>query len=71
MGATGRDRCGQPDRRDQDESRELEQTYRAFAEQARAAGDTAIAEQFEAIRADKRDQLQALEAALEDLEVPA
>lgn len=55
----------------QQENREREETYRAFAEQARAAGETAVADEFDAIRADKLDHLHALERALELLEVPS
>jgi rubrerythrin len=54
-----------------EESREREETYRAFAEQARAVGETEVADLFEQIRADKRDDVRALERELEKLEVPA
>ena len=55
----------------QDESAEVEETYRAFAEQARAAGETAVAERFEEIRGDELEHLKTLELALEELELPA
>ena len=54
-----------------DESREREERYRVFAEQARAVGDDVVADLFEEIRADKRDDVRALERELERLEVPA
>jgi rubrerythrin len=53
-----------------EESREREDSYRLFAQQARAAGDSKVAELFEQIRADKRDAVRALEQELERLEVP-
>jgi rubrerythrin len=53
-----------------DESRQLEESYRVFAEQARAAGEYEVAHLFEQIRADKRDDVRALERELERLEVP-
>ncbi len=53
-----------------EESREREETYRLFAEQARAAGEDEVAELFEKIRADKRDDVRALEREVERLEVP-
>lgn len=55
----------------QDEGAEVEETYRSFAAQARAAGEEAVAERFEEIRLDERAHLDALESALERLEVPA
>ena len=54
-----------------EESRQRQESYRLFAEQARAAGDHEVAELFEQIRADKRDDVQALEREVERLEVPA
>jgi rubrerythrin len=54
----------------QDESTRRETTYRRFAEQARAAGESEVAECFERIRADERDDVTALERAVEHLEVP-
>ena len=53
------------------ESREREETYRAFAAQARAAGEYEVAQLFEQIRADKLDDVRALERELERLEAPA
>jgi rubrerythrin len=55
----------------QDESYQAADTYRAFAEQARSGGETAIADQFEAIRVDKLAHVHALESTLERLEAPA
>jgi rubrerythrin len=55
----------------QDENTEVEETYRLFAEAARAAGETAVAERFEEIRGDEREHLRTLETALERLELPA
>jgi rubrerythrin len=55
----------------QDENAEVEETYRRFAAQARSAGDEAVADSFDEIREDERVHLDALEAALERLEVPA
>ena len=55
----------------QDEDAEVEQTYRGFAAQARSAGEEAVAARFDEIREDERAHLDALEAALERLEVPA
>jgi rubrerythrin len=54
----------------QDESAEVEELYRSFAEQARKAGDDAAAARFEEIRGDEREHLKALETALERLELP-
>lgn len=54
----------------QDESTRREITYRRFAEQARAAGESEVAEHFEQIRADERDDVNALERAVEHLAVP-
>lgn len=55
----------------QDESAEVEETYRAFAEQARAAGETAAADRFDELVEDEREHLKTLETMLERLEVPA
>jgi rubrerythrin len=55
----------------QDEGDEAEKTYRAFAAQAEAAGEIAVAERFDELRADELEHLRTLEAALERLEVPA
>lgn len=55
----------------QDENTEVEETYRAFAEQARAAGETAAAERFEEIRNDELEHARTLETALERLVIPA
>ena len=55
----------------QDESTRREGTYRRFAEQARAAGELEVAECFDQIRADERDDVNALERAVEHLAVPA
>lgn len=55
----------------QEESREREETYRRYAEQARTAGEPAVADCFDAVRADKLDDVRALERTLEHLEVPA
>jgi rubrerythrin len=54
----------------QDEGAEVEELYRAFAEQARAAGEVTAADRPEEIRGDEREHLKALEGALEQLEVP-
>jgi rubrerythrin len=54
-----------------EESHERQETYRAFAEQARAAGEYEVASLFERIRADKLDDVRALERELERLEAPA
>lgn len=55
----------------QDESKHRASTYRRFAEEARAAGEPEVAESFERIRADERDDVTALEREVERLEVPA
>ena len=55
----------------QDESAEVEELYRAFAEQARLAGEDTVAARFEEIRGDEREHLRTLEGALEQLEIPA
>lgn len=53
------------------ENREVEVTYPRFAEQARAAGEAAVAERFEEMAEDEREHEKTLEQALERLEVPA
>jgi rubrerythrin len=53
-----------------DENREAEETYPRFAEQARAAGELAVAERFEEMAEDEREHEKTLEQALEQLEVP-
>jgi rubrerythrin len=53
-----------------DENREVEETYPRFAEQARAAGELAVAERFEEMAEDEREHEKTLEQALESLEVP-
>jgi Rubrerythrin len=55
----------------QEESAEVEETYRAFAEQARAVGEQAAAARFDEICADELEHLKTLETAMEELEVPA
>jgi rubrerythrin len=55
----------------QDENLEVEVEYPRFAQQARAAGETAVAERFEEIVEDEREHEKSLEEALERLEVPA
>jgi rubrerythrin len=55
----------------QDETTRRGITYRRFAEQARAAGESEVAECFEQIRADERDDVTALERAVEHLVLPA
>jgi rubrerythrin len=55
----------------QDEGAEVHEIYRAFAEQARLAGETEVAARFEEIRNDEREHLKTLEGAIEQLEVPA
>lgn len=54
----------------QDESAEVEELYRSFAEQARDAGEEAVAARFEEIRGDELAHLDTLEGALERVEVP-
>jgi rubrerythrin len=54
-----------------DENAEVEEVYLRFAEEARAAGDSAAAERFDEIREDELAHEHALEAALERIEVPA
>jgi rubrerythrin len=53
----------------QDESLEVESRYPEFAEQARAAGDEAVAERFAEIAGDELEHERTLEEALERLEV--
>ncbi len=53
-----------------DENCEVEETYPRFAEQARAAGELAVAERFEETAEDEREHEKTLEQALEQLEVP-
>lgn len=55
----------------QDENREVEATYPRFAMQALAAGDIALAERFAEMTEDEHEHENTLEAALEQLEVPA
>jgi|SRR5579885_1955527 len=55
----------------EDESREVAETSRIFADQARADGDEAAAVRFEEIRGDERAHLDALEVALERLVIPS
>lgn len=54
-----------------DENREVEVTYPRFAEQARAAGELEVAEQFAVMAEDEREHEKTLEQVLERLEVPA
>jgi rubrerythrin len=54
-----------------DENLEVEVTYPLFAEQARAAGELAIAERFSEMAEDEREHEKTLEQVLERLEVPA
>jgi len=54
-----------------DENVEVEESYPRFAEQARAAGELAVAERFEEMAEDEREHEKTLEQALERLEVPA
>jgi rubrerythrin len=55
----------------QDENDEVEAMYPAFAEQARLAGEAAVAARFEEMAEDERAHEKTLEQALEALEVPA
>ena len=55
----------------QDENVEVEWTYPKFADQARGAGEAAVAERFAEIAEDEREHEKTLEQALEQLEVPA
>jgi rubrerythrin len=55
----------------QDENLEVEAKYPQFAEQARAAGQVAVAERFTEMAEDEREHERTLEQALERLEVPA
>lgn len=54
-----------------DENFEVEWKYPQFADQARAAGEFAVAERFAEMAEDERVHEKTLEAALERLEVPA
>lgn len=53
-----------------DENEETASTYPRFAESARAAGEIAVANRFHELGEDERAHARALEAALEELEVP-
>jgi len=55
----------------QDENGEVEWTYPKFADEARAAGEVAVAERFAEMAEDEREHEKTLEQALESLEVPA
>lgn len=55
----------------QDENFEVEWKYPQFADQARAAGEVAVAERFAEMAEDEREHERTLEAALESLVVPA
>lgn len=55
----------------QDENFEVEWKYPQFADQARAAGELAVADRFAEIAEDERAHEKTLEGALEQLEVPA
>jgi rubrerythrin len=55
----------------QDENREVEWTYPRFADQARAAGEVAVADRFAEMAEDEREHEKCLEGALERIEVPA
>lgn len=55
----------------QDENLEVESTYPRFAEQARVAGQLAVAERFEEMAEDEREHEKTLEETLERLFVPA
>jgi rubrerythrin len=55
----------------QDENLEVEWTYPRFADQARAAGEVAVAERFAEMAEDEREHEKTLEQALERLQVPA
>jgi rubrerythrin len=54
-----------------DENLEVEVMYPRFAEQARAAGEIAVAERFAEMAEDEREHEKTLEQVLERLEVPA
>ena len=54
-----------------DENLEVEVTYPKFAQQARAAGEIAVAERFAEMAEDEREHEKTLEQVLERLEVPA
>jgi rubrerythrin len=51
----------------EDENLEVEWTYPKFADQARGAGETAVAERFAEIAEDEREHEKSLEEALEQL----
>lgn len=55
----------------QGENSEVEELYPRFAEQARVAGELAVAERFEEMAEDEREHEKTLEQVLERLEVPA
>lgn len=55
----------------QDENFEVEWKYPQLADQARAAGDTELAERFSEMAEDEREHEKTLEGVLERLEVPA
>jgi rubrerythrin len=55
----------------EDENLEVEETYRRFAEKARAAGEITVAERFDEMAEDEREHEKTLEQVLERLEVPA
>lgn len=55
----------------QDENAEVEEVYPRYANEARAAGQHALADRFAEIAEDERAHEDALETALERLEVPA
>jgi rubrerythrin len=55
----------------EDENREVEATYPAFAMQALAVGEVAVAERFAEMAEDEYEHEKTLEGALEQLEVPA
>ena len=55
----------------QDENFEVERKYPQFADQARAAGEVAVAERFAEMAEDEREHEKTLEEALERLVVPA
>jgi rubrerythrin len=54
----------------QDENFEVEWKYPQFADQAREAGEVAVAERFAEMAEDEREHEKTLEGALESLEVP-
>ena len=55
----------------QDENFEVEWKYPQFADQARAAGELAVADRFMEMAEDEREHEKSLEGALEKLQVPA